>query len=158
MSLLSQVLMVALIVIALFQHDTRRFYAAFVFAGLTVLHDPLFGDLDGLAYYGSAALTDLLILTLLAGVYPVPKMVISLQFMSIVSVILNGIGYVMWFNWMVPTVYNSLFIVFYVCSILVMLGKDGENVGIHGVYGWRSCFRFYTRARNSYLFRYKDKV
>lgn len=60
-----------------------RSTAALVFAGLTAAHSLILGSADGLLYYGSAALTDLAVIMLIAMLPTVSFMALTLQRLSL---------------------------------------------------------------------------
>lgn len=85
-------LMYALLAVAVFQPNAPRLFAAVLFVSIISLHELLLSDLDGLQYYGSAALFDLLIIVLTSGINPVPRMVLSLHRICFVSILANMAG------------------------------------------------------------------
>lgn len=144
--------------VAVFQGTVPRLYAAVIFVSLTMLHDGLFGHLDGMAYYGSAVLADLLIITITSGIYPIPDMVISLQRVCLASILLNAVGWLLWFAYLPPTTYNVAFFALYAWAIWIMLKKDSRRVGTDGVDSWGAVFRFGRRTSRAYLHRHAGKI
>ena len=90
-------LIYAVLIVAFLQPNAPRFFAAVTFISITLLHELLLSSYDGLQYYGSAALLDLAIIIITSGINPVPKMVLSLHKICIVSIIVNLAGWVLWF-------------------------------------------------------------
>jgi len=138
------VLLVVLAVATIFQPTAPRMYAALCVVGATVLHDLLLSDLDGLAYYGSAALFDLGAIMLIAGITPVPLMVIRLQSLCLLSILANAAGWVTWSLYLSPVAYDAAFLFLYFFMFLVLVQRsDADGVGgCFTVDSWRSCFRF----------------
>lgn len=127
------IVLVALMLAVLFQPTMARAIAALVFASFSVVHDIAFSDLDGLAYYGSAALFDLIVILIL-NFTPVTKLSIRLQLISAVSISLNFIGWIMWTLYLPPDAYNAAFIVLYsVGAFTLIIGSGGDDMGDHAL-------------------------
>ncbi len=122
-------ILAALALAALVQPNTARFFAALVFVGATLSHDLLRDGLIGLAYYGSAALTDLGVIVMLSLLRPVSKLAVELQRLSFISICLNAFGWVLWISYEPPAAYDAAFLAFYVWALLVLIKKDRANVG-----------------------------
>ena len=134
---------IVLVLLALSQPNTQRLYAASVFISITIGHDALLSKLDGLAYYGTAASLDLLIILITAGIDPVSKMVIRLQRVCIVSVLINLMGYAAWYLYMPPTVYNIAYCMLYLWTLIIFIDRDPvENDRIFKLDRWSRCFRY----------------
>ena len=142
------VLLVLVFAASLWQPTIPRLYGALVTSVFTTWHYWGYFDMSGLAYYGSAALIDLAIVLALSGIDPVPRMVVRLQFLAILSVVLNLIGWIMWRAYAGPELYNFAYCLFYL-AILVTLLRRGEtdDVGGYRVSDWHSCFRFSINNR-----------
>lgn len=135
------------------QPNAARLYAAFVFVGATLLHEFKFSDLDGIAYYGSAALLDLLVLILLSGISPIPRLAVRLQIISLISIIANMAGWLIWFLYLPPTVYDFTFYLLYAWALVELIRRNGDNVGGFTVDCWATCFRFDIMSRFLRLFK-----
>lgn len=135
-------LIAAICFAVLFQPTTQRFIAAAAFAAFILLHDLLLGWADGFAYYGSAALTDLIIVALLHKIDPAPKMSLSLMRLCIVSICTNFAGYLLWFSYSPPDAYNAAFLVINAVAVWIMtrdvtnVGDPADNWGGTGVRGY----------------------
>lgn len=136
------------------QATAPRFFAAFVFVGVTLLHEVFLADADGLLYYGSAALFDLAIVILLSGVHPLPKMVLALQQICIVSIFVNLFGWVLWVLYLPPTAYNTSFVLLYFWALLALINRGANDVGGYTMASWATCFRFHRRTRGMGLFKH----
>jgi len=135
-------LLTIMCVVALIQPNMSRLFGAVIFAGLTLLHDLCLSDLDGLAYYGSAALTDSAIIILTSGIFPIPVMVVRLHYICLISILVNAAGWVMWMAYLPPTIYDIAFIVVYLCVIITMIRKDTSDVGGYSLDSWRTILSF----------------
>lgn len=141
-----------MIVAVTVQPNAERLFAAIIFVGATILHEVAAVNFDGLIYYGSAALLDLVIMILISGIVPTPRMVIKLNLICLVSIIINMVGWVVWLNYLPPTAYNIAFMALYAWTLAVLLKRDKCDVGGFTLDRWYSCIRFDQRARLSYNF------
>jgi uncharacterized membrane protein YjdF len=156
--MVTTVLIVILVLVSLMQPNRARLYAALCFSGLTALHDIAFSSLNGVGYYGSAALLDLAIILITSGINPVPRVVILLHFICMASILINFLGWTLWFFYLPPTAYNIVFILLYVTAIGVLLGRDGSDVGDRELDSWQSCFRFSRDTWANYINQYLGKI
>ena len=152
------ILLVLITVVAVMQPTIPRFFAAMTFALLTLIHDEGLGHLEGLAYYGSAALIDFVILFILAGIQPIPRMVLYLQLLCILSMLLNFGGWLLWVFYLPPNVYDNAFQVLYGGVLIALLAKDNYNVGAYTRTGWVSCFHYSNHPWLLRLQVYKGKI
>tara|TARA_R110002051_G_scaffold187376_1_gene257050 strand:- start:308 stop:781 length:474 start_codon:yes stop_codon:yes gene_type:complete len=141
-------LILLIFVAVLLQPNASRFYAAFLFAGATITHDLALSHLNGFAYYASAALFDLGIIALTSGINPIPKMVISLHRICMVSILLNFAGWLMWLFYLSPFYYDTMFALVYSWALIIMLLRNKTDVGDFTMPSWYSCFRFDLLAWN----------
>lgn len=118
--------------------------SCFVFVYLTVLHDVIFGDYDGMLYFGSAALVDWLIAVFL--LYIDCKTSERLQIICVVSVFLNFFGWMLWASYSSPLYYTGAYAVLYLISVGVMLAKDDNDVGTGSLVFWNNSVH---RSNNS---------
>lgn len=144
-------LLYSLVVVAFIQPNAPRFFAALAFVSITFLHEVFLSGCDGLAYYGSAALFDLLIIAVTSGIRPVPKMVLSLHRICLVSMLANFAGWVIWFAYLPPFVYDATFVAIYVWALMILIRRNGQDVGGYTLASWGTCFRFNRYARYSYF-------
>lgn len=151
-------LIYALIVVAFIQPNAPRLFAAVLFMAVITLHEFLLSDLDGLQYYGSAALFDLLIIILTSGINPVPKMVLSLHRICIASILVNLLGWVLWFFYFPPLVYDAAFACLYAWTLIIFIIRDGVNVGGYSLDSWAACFRFNRFTWSNYFNQYGGKI
>jgi len=126
------VLFVVMLVAALWQPDSVRLLAALCFVMFTVTHGALFSDLDGGLYYATAALFDLLIIIFLSMINPIPRMVVTLQTICVVSIGVNFVGWGIWTQYLPPTAYDKAFVVIYLWAIWALLRRNEVDVGRMG--------------------------
>lgn len=124
---------------ALIQPNAPRLLAVVAFVGLTIAHDALASGIDGFWYYGSAAILDVGIIILTSGIRPLPRMVVTLHRICMASVMMNFLGWLMWFFYLPPTLYDFAFLMLYSCALITFIKKDHADVGGFEVDSWRSC-------------------
>ena len=97
-----------------------------LFVGMAICHDALFGDSDGLTYYVTAGLFDYVTILLI-------KRTTFIQLIVISSLILNMLGFLLWFFYLEPAIYNECFILLYIVTIVLTIkNKDKrDGVGYH---------------------------
>lgn len=150
--------MYALVVVAILQPNAPRLFASVTFVGIVLLHEALLSDLDGSQYYGSAALFSLLIIVLTSGIYPIPKMVISLHRLCIVSIFANMFGWAIWYLYYPPLAYDLAFVAIYAWALFILIKRDGADVGGYTLDRWASCFRFNRGSWSGYFNQYGGKI
>lgn len=151
-------LIYAHIVVAFIQPSAPRLYAAVLFTAVILLHEFLLSDLEGLQYYGSAALFDLLIIGLTSGINPVPRMVLSLHRTCIASILVNSVGWVLWFFYFPPLAYDATFVLLYAWTLITFIKRDGDHVGDYTLDSWTACFRFNLFSWSNYFNHNGGKV
>jgi hypothetical protein len=122
-------LLAALVVAFLFQPNRVRLYVAGCFVGLAWVHELFLSDLDGLAYYGSAALFDLGVIMATAYIKPVPQIVPRIHIVCFASILCNSIGWVLWWFYVSPVFYNAAFMAVYLAAVVAILWGDNADVG-----------------------------
>ncbi len=135
--------LIALSAAALAQPTSTRRLIGAAFLMITLVHEWKFSDLEGIQYFGSAALFDLAIIMLLSGIRPVPKLVLYLQGICVASILTNLMGWVAWVLYLELDVYNDAMGVLYLCAIVALLHRDraDERMDFAG-YSGRPIFRF----------------
>lgn len=151
-------LLASLFVVAFIQPNAPRFFAALAFVAITLLHELFLSHYDGLLYYGSAALFDLAIIIATSGIRPVPEMVLSLHRICLVSILANFLGWVIWFLYFPPLIYDASFVAIYAWALITLIKRNGLDVGGYTLDSWATCFRFNRSAWLSYRNHYKGKV
>tara|TARA_R110000765_G_scaffold154371_2_gene257395 strand:- start:165 stop:665 length:501 start_codon:yes stop_codon:yes gene_type:complete len=148
----------ALAVGILFQTNSPRLYAAFLFSAVLYAHELIMYDADGILYYGSAASLDLLAVILMGMVSPLPRMVLRLQMISFLFIIVNFIGWIMWYLYQPPLVYNILCAILFSLAFITLLLRDKKDVGGFTMAGWRSCICLNGASLLFYTVKYEKKL
>lgn len=141
------------VIAALLQPNAPRLFAACIFTGIILLHELVLSSYTGLQYYGSAALFDLAIIAITSGINPMPKMVISLHKICMLFIFANLAGWVLWFFYYPPLVYDAAMVLIYAWALVTLINRDGLNVGGYTLSSWASCFRFNRSPWAAYLTR-----
>ena len=126
--------------VILLQPNVQRIVAAAIFFSVTMLHDTYLSHHDGLAYYSSAAILDLVLLAMLGFLKPATKTIVQLQTVCILSIMANFAGWVLWMLYLSPIYYNGMFVCIYTLALFVLLEKEGRDVGIYTLDSWRLSF------------------
>lgn len=106
----------------------RPHKASFIFVACATLFNILFGNLDGSIYFFAAALCDFVVTGLLFNLR-ISRKVLDVMLVSIVSLGLNLVGWILWYLYQPPDIYTGLFGILYTTAIVVILKKDGTDVG-----------------------------
>lgn len=152
------VLLWLLVIVALLQPTKVRLYAASLFAGFAMLHTLLLGSLSGIAYYGSAAAVDLGVVWAIDRIKSPSRILLILQFISIISIVLNAAGWAIWRLYLPPDIYNAAFGVLYFMALIVLLQKDRTDVGCDSMGSWHPGIRFHTSNRSAHLHSHDGKI
>lgn len=121
-------LLYGLVVLALLNLAAFRDDSGAVFVAPILLHDLLFRNSEGLLYYGSAALADLLIVEMLGRVRHVTSLTLKLQILSAVAVGLNLMGFLLWVSYLPPAFYENAFVAWYAVALLCV-GRRENDIG-----------------------------
>ena len=144
-------LIYALFITACFQPTKPRLYVALTFTSVTLAHDIFLSSLDGFAYYGSAALGDLLIVVIISNIRPILKMTVELNKICMISIFTNLFGWSLWVFYFLPVAYNSMFVLIYAVALFTLIKRDTLNVGNHLLGGGR--FGYSINRSTSVLYR-----
>lgn len=104
----------------------RPHKAAFTFVAVASLFNLACGNLDGSYYLPLAALCDFTVVGLLFN-FRIDRKVFEMMVMSMISLTLNLVGWLLWFTYQAPDLYVNLFGVFYVVVIMLILRKDDAH-------------------------------
>ncbi len=151
-------LIYALVIASFLQPNAPRLFAAVIFMSPTLLHEVLLSCYEDLEYYGAAALLDLAIIILTSGINPVPKMVLSLHKICIVSIFANFGGWLLWYFDYPPLAYDVTFALIYVWALIILIDRDKLDVGDYTLDSWFSCFRFNRHSWARYCYKFAGKV
>lgn len=114
-----------------FQCELNRFYIALVYFLSVFVHDLFFSSTTGIVYYGSAAMFDLLAIIIISNIQPISKTTIAITNICFLSIVLNLIGWLIWFLYWPPLPYNAAFIILYASAFIALirqdLGPDGDR-------------------------------
>lgn len=111
----------------------RPHKACFVFVFVATIFHITCGELDGSLYFPLAALCDFTVTGLLYNLR-IDRKVYEMMLMSVISLILNLVGWLLWFTYQPPDAYVTLFGIFYITVIVLILRKDDKNAGGIGLY------------------------
>ena len=153
-----QCVLAGLLVVPFMQPNAPRFFGAAIFGSLTISHSLLLSELDGLAYYGSAAIFDLLFMIITSSMSPVPDMIFSLYKVCLASMVVNAFGWVLWMTYQPHVLYNCAFLVIYGWAFVVLLRRGKVDVGDYTLDSWRTCFHFGYFAWRGYFSKKEDSA
>lgn len=123
---MNDALILAIGVSPFFQPTVGRCYSALSFVFLTLFHLVFFQTLDGIHYYGSAAMMDLVIMAMISK--QKSALSVNLQLMCVVSITLNAIGWSMYHFYMPPDLYNAAYTLFYLfCAYILFRDLKVKN-------------------------------
>jgi hypothetical protein len=133
------VMILAIAFLSLFQSEDRKAIAALYALGLLV-HVLLFDGLDDGYYFIVAGMTDYAIICLMAVTFkrsaPLKD---DIMLICLISVMVNFAGLVLWFFYVDPALYNSIFMAIYGAAIIVLMKGDCYG-GRGAIDTWRRAF------------------
>lgn len=106
----------------------RPHRASFTFVFAATIFNMVLGDTDGYWYFPLAAFCDFIVTGLLFH-FRIDRKVLDMMAVSVASLSLNLLGWVMWYLYEPPDVYVFLFSLLYAMTTVLILRKDGTNVG-----------------------------
>ena len=102
--------------------------ASFLFVMVATLFQELCGNLDGSIYFFLAAFCDFIVAGILCR-FGTSRKSLDMMLISIVSMLINLIGWLLWFFYQPLDVYVAMFTMLYCAAILTILKKDGDDAG-----------------------------
>ncbi len=111
----------------------RPHRASFLFVFASTMFNVVLGDVDGRYYFALAAFCDFIVTGLLFCLR-IDRKVYEMMMVSVASLALNLLGWVMWFTYQPPDLYVTLFGIFYATVTVVILRKDDTNAGGIGLH------------------------
>lgn len=120
-------LIIVLLGAAFLQKTDERLWPALIFAGVAAGHGAIFGGFNGLAYFGSAALCDLIVVFAIARLKAPSWLGRELQRISLVSVLFNWAGWVAWMLYWPSDGYVIAFAILYGYTILTLFRKGRSD-------------------------------
>jgi len=97
--------------LCLLQPNLNRGVISGLFGLFILIQDVIFINVDGMAYFLSAGICDLIIIAIISKVTPTSILCYRLQVICLASIVLNLIGLLMWYSYMEPHFYNWSFVV-----------------------------------------------
>jgi hypothetical protein len=116
-------LIIACAALALYQ----RKWSAILFVSPTIAHAGLLSSLDGWAYYASAATVDIATIALLSSMRDPSGLTVWLQKAAFASVLLNGMGWMLWALYLPIGTYNVAFVILWFAIILMIVATDDSG-------------------------------
>ena len=139
------------------QRNAPRLYAALVYAAVNTFCEFFLAD-TGVYYYGIAAMADLLIMILTSQISPMPKMVVNLHRLCLISIIANGIGWLMWYFYLPPDFYNGIFIMLYAWAIIILCERDHAGVDEFRADSWINRILGRDSSSDCHAFKSETKI
>lgn len=102
--------------------------ASFLFVVTTTIFHELCGNLDGSIYFFLAAFCDFIVAGILYR-FGTSRKSLDMMLISIVSMLINLIGWLLWFFYQPLDVYVAMFVMLYCAAILTVLKKDSVDAG-----------------------------
>ena len=122
-----ELLIITICILAIFQPTRERFLIAWLYALACSIHNYFLGDISGVFYYLSAGAFDFIVLAIIC-VFIRPNWFSNCIIgISIMSLILNFYGWIIYELYLPPTSYNIAFNALYLLAILVFLWKDSAH-------------------------------
>ena len=139
------------------QLNAPRLYAALAYILVNTSCEFFFADTD-VYYYGIAAMADLLIMILTSQIRPMPKMVINLHRLCLASIVGNGIGWIMWYSYMPPDIYNYFFMALYIWAIFILCERNHAGVDEFRADSWFNSIFGLTRSGCGYSLKGSKEI
>jgi len=117
-------LTIALLFAAIIQPTRKRRMVAMVYAFANFAHGQFLSNLEGISYFGSAALVDLAIISITASLPYVPRLTIEIHKICLASISINAIGWVIWGLYLPVSGYNAAMVVLYAWAFIVLLKQE----------------------------------
>lgn len=128
-----ELVILILCITVLFQPNRQRFAVALIASFTPIVHDLLFGGVEGVDYFTSASLACLVAVILVGVVNPVSWTALSIQRIFLGMIGLNILGAFIYWHGYNPAIYANLFYCAYAFAAVVLLTRDRADVGGHGV-------------------------
>ena len=114
--------------------DARKrvaFYFAFAMAAHAGYFLKISDNLD--AFYISAGIIDFIVILLISAMREYPRLSGDIQDISLVSIMFNGLGWVMFKAGMTDQVYISMYIALYVWAIRILTRREPKRNELFGI-------------------------
>ena len=140
-------LIIILVVLSLFQPSRERTLISITFSLSCLIHLLWCDSLNGMLYYLSAGVFDLIVL-LAVCVYAKPsKFTDCMVLICVFSLFLNFYGWRIYESYMEPTSYNIAFHILYMFAVYTLLKRDWKN---DALYNWLAFFRSLDNQRGGF--------
>jgi len=148
---------VCILITLYFQPSESRLYTGSVFIFMLVMHELIFGETDGLTYYGTAAAFYLGIMIFTAPAINVTKLVLNIHKICLVAIIVNAMGWIAWKAYLPPNLYNFASILLHTWGVWALLQgtRKEDHGGSFKLDGGHLNFRPNFNFRSEYLQKYK---
>lgn len=138
----SAILALVIVLLAATQPSTVRKVAACSYAVIHAGHLAISPLLDGFAYFFSAAVADVVIMWLLLRASNFPAISISLLRVCFLEAFINALGWVLWYKYIEPTIYVTIFHVLNLWVVIILTRKDrADELGGRQVDSWADRLR-----------------
>lgn len=128
----------AIFLVSWIQPTKQRRISALVASIPTCWHHIGYLDVQGFAYYASAAVIDAGMIIALSFVRPVCALAIRLQVLCVISIALNTLGWILWQTGYVSTLYDGAYVIFYSYMLAIMIKRGySKHVGDNTASGRR---------------------
>ena len=128
--------------------------ASLIFVVINLLHEMISYSHTGLLYYCGGALSQLIIITITNITVRPTKLALRLQYLCLLSIIVDFAGWIAWFSYLNHEVYNIAFYCIYVAAALQIIGITGN--GKYRI-ARSSCRRFWANFYRGILHDNKRK-
>ena len=130
------------------QPNLTRFIVALTYGVITLAHEFFMSDVNSFSYYTSAAIFDLIAMTIMSLIKPVTLITLRLNLICVISVVINFCGWALYYFYCSPITYDIAFVVVYAVVIYLLLSRDKGHVddisldrrGISFYFGFNSMF------------------
>ena len=151
-------LMYSLLLTSFYQYNAQRLYAVLVFCAEVLGYYFFLSHLEGFMRYFSGALGALVVIILTSGIRPLPKMVLNLQKICIISILLNVYGWVVADIWPIRLSYGVAFIILYLSCWFYFLQKDEDDGRGFGISEWMACFSIRHYSWRCFIDKYLGRL
>lgn len=120
---------------------SNRLFSAAVIVLAVLAHNSFIVDFIGATYYLASAVLCAVVCIMLSIAPSITA--VRLQFACILAILLNAVGYMMWFAYLDPAMYNfGFYLIYFYITIIIITGET--DVG-----GYRNS-RLFALVRRSY--------
>lgn len=125
--MISDVLSLVILLLAATQPSPSRVTVAFIYAAVHLAHGGLAPLIPGGWYYATAAGADLVIMAFIVHAVRIPAIAVSILRVCLAEIVVNAGGWLLWFNYHEPTLYNLAFYGLNAWLIMILMRRDPAN-------------------------------